>query len=52
MMMSEDDFYSLVENSNHKELRLYVYNIETDVCREVSDIVWYAVHHTHTQHSY
>ena len=35
MMMSEDDFYSLVENSNHRELRLYVYNIENDVCREV-----------------
>ena len=35
MMMSEDDFYSLVENSNHKELKLYVYNVDSDMCREV-----------------
>ena len=33
--MSEDDFYSLVENSNHKELKLYVYNVDSDMCREV-----------------
>lgn len=36
MMMNEDDFYSLVENSNHKELKLYVYNVDTDICREVN----------------
>ena len=35
MMMNEDDFYSLVENSNHKELKLYVYNVDSDTCREV-----------------
>ena len=33
--MSEDDFYSLVENSNHKELKLYIYNVDSDMCREV-----------------
>ena len=32
--MSEDDFYSLVENSD-KELKLYIYNVDSDMCREV-----------------
>ena len=26
---------TLVENSNHKELKLYVYNVDSDMCREV-----------------
>ena len=35
MMSTDDDFYTLIENNNHKQLRLYVYNSEMDSCREV-----------------
>ncbi|GAB5593131.1 Golgi reassembly-stacking protein 1 [Umbelopsis nana] len=34
-LRSEDDFYSLVEDSLGKPLRLYLYNTEWDSCREV-----------------
>lgn len=35
MMSTDDDFYTLIENNDHKQLRLYVYNSEMDSCREV-----------------
>ncbi|KAG2180179.1 hypothetical protein INT43_003968 [Umbelopsis isabellina] len=34
-LRSEDDFYTLVEESLGKPLRLYLYNTEWDSCREV-----------------
>jgi GRASP55/65 PDZ-like domain len=34
-LRSEDDFYSLVEDTLGKPLRLYLYNTEWDSCREV-----------------
>ena len=34
-MAAEDDLYSLVETHNHQALKLYIYNAETDACREV-----------------
>ena len=34
-MVGDDDLYSLIENNNHKELRLFVYNSDSDACREV-----------------
>lgn len=35
MVGGEDDFYSMIELNNHKQTRLYVYNSESDGCREV-----------------
>ena len=35
-MVGDDDLYTLIENNNHKELKLFVYNSESDACREVS----------------
>lgn len=35
MATSDDDLYTLIEASNHKQIKLYVYNSETDSCREV-----------------
>lgn len=35
MVGGEDDFYSVVETNDHKQIKLYVYNSESDVCREV-----------------
>lgn len=32
----EDDFYSMIETNNQKQIKLYVYNSESDSCREVS----------------
>lgn len=34
-MVGDDDLYSLIENNNHKEIRLFVYNSDSDACREV-----------------
>ena len=31
----EDDFYSMIETNNQKQIKLYVYNSESDSCREV-----------------
>ena len=38
MTSGDDDLYSLIESHNHQEVKLYVYNSETDACREVSYI--------------
>ena len=35
-MVGDDDLYTLIENNNHKELKLFVFNSDSDVCREVS----------------
>ena len=35
-MGPEDDLYSVIEASNQRTIRLYVYNSESDSCREVS----------------
>ena len=35
-MVGDDDLYTLIENNNHKELKLFVYNSDSDACREVS----------------
>ena len=37
-MVGDDDLYTLIENNNHKELKLFVYNSESDACREVSHV--------------
>lgn len=36
IMTGEDDLFTLIENNNNKQIRLFVYNAETDACREVS----------------
>ena len=36
MGAGDDDFYSMVELNNHKQIKLFVYNSESDGCREVS----------------
>jgi len=36
-MATDDDLYTLVETHNHQSLKLYVYNAETDACREVRE---------------
>ena len=33
---TEDDFYSMIETNNQKQIKLYVYNSDSDSCREVS----------------
>ena len=35
MVAGDDDLYSLIESHNHQEIKLYVYNADTDSCREV-----------------
>ena len=35
-MVGDDDLYTLIENNNHKELKLFVFNSDSDTCREVS----------------
>ena len=35
-MTGEDDLFHLIENNDNKQIRLFVYNSETDICREVS----------------
>lgn len=35
MVGGDDDFYSMIEASNHKQIKLYVYNSESDSSREV-----------------
>ena len=35
-MAGDDDLFNLIENNNNKQIRLFVYNSDTDVCREVS----------------
>ena len=48
MVSGDDDLYSLVENNNHKEIKLYVYNSEMDRCREVSPVTMLMVYiHVH-----
>lgn len=37
MGAGDDDFYSMVELNNHKQIKLFVYNSESDGCREVSE---------------
>lgn len=34
----DDDLYTLIENNNHRELKFFVYNSETDSCREVGHV--------------
>ena len=34
-MTGDDDIFSLIENNNNKQLKLFVYNSEQDSCREV-----------------
>jgi hypothetical protein len=36
MSAGDDDLYSLIESHDHQEIKLYVYNADTDNCREVS----------------
>ncbi|CAI8042109.1 Golgi reassembly-stacking protein 2 [Geodia barretti] len=36
MSTGDDDLYSLIESHDHQEIKLYVYNTDTDNCREVS----------------
>ena len=38
-MAGDDDLYSLIESSLHKQVRLYVYNCNTEQCREVGIII-------------
>ena len=43
MVGGDDDFYSMVESNNHKQIKLYVYNSESDSSREVCSL-----HHSET----
>lgn len=36
LLAGQDDFTAVVENSDRKELKLYVYNTKTERVREVS----------------
>ena len=38
MSAGDDDLYSLIESHDHQEIKLYVYNTDTDNCREVGTI--------------
>ena len=46
MAAGDDDLYSLIESHDHQEIKLYVYNADTDGCREVSEWVWFVAHST------
>ena len=35
LLHEDSDFFLLVEQSNQTPLRLFVYNVETDRCREI-----------------
>ena len=35
-MSAEDDLFTFVENNNNKQVRLYVYNSDSETLREVS----------------
>ena len=56
-MGPEDDLYSIIEANNQRTIRLYVYNSDTDSCREVCCCVCVShlmsslprVGHTHTK---
>ena len=43
MTAGDDDLYSLIESHDHQEIKLYVYNADTESCREVSNLT------SHTQ---
>lgn len=36
LLFQSEDLFTLIENHEGKPLRLYVYNTETDSCREVT----------------
>ena len=36
-MAADDDLFTFVENNNNKQVRLYVYNSDTEALREVSE---------------
>lgn len=35
VMSGDDDLYAIIENNDHKQIKLFVYNSDTDRCREV-----------------
>lgn len=39
LMGIDDDLYSVIENNDQRVIRFYVYNSETDRCREVSTLM-------------
>ena len=41
-MSGDDDLFNLIESNNNKQVRLYVYNADTDSCREVSELILYS----------
>ena len=36
-MTGDDDLFTLIENNNNRQLKLFVYNSDQDSCREVMD---------------
>ncbi len=39
MLHESEDLFSLIEAHEGRPLKLYVYNTETDHCREVSELI-------------
>lgn len=39
-MGADDDLYSVITSNDHRTIRLFVYNSESDRCREVSHQYW------------
>ncbi len=35
VMAGDDDLYTVIETNDHKQIKLFVYNCDTDLCREV-----------------
>ncbi len=46
VMAGDDDLYTIIEGNDHKQIKLFVYNNDTDLCREVSSRVSNVVEYT------